>query len=411
MPALSPTMEEGTIVAWLKQEGEVINPGDALCEIETDKSTITMDTDEEGILAKILMPSGSTKVKVNELIALIVEEGQDYTKVDIPVVSDVFHSESEEANMSSESDTLVSLSPAVRFLIDTNSIDAKLIPATGRGGRILKGDILKYLSSSEVNTQPLAQSVVPIQQSVIPQAVSDEPSTIPPIPSSTTIQTGGYIDIPNTGMRSVIAKRLTESKTTIPHVYASTQCIMDNLQNLRQSLQERNIKVSLNDLIVKIAGVTLRQVPEMNAVWDGSAAKLVKEIDVAVAVATDGGLITPVVRDAANLHVTQISLVLKDLASRARSNKLQLHEFQGGSFTISNLGMFGITEFSAVINPPQASILAVGGTQLSLTADEVVHKVMTVTLSCDARMVDNELASRWLQTFKKYIENPTSIGL
>ncbi|EDO36106.1 predicted protein [Nematostella vectensis] len=396
MPALSPTMETGTIVSWLKKEGDTIEPGDALCEIETDKATLTLDTDEQGVLAKIVIPPGTKNVKVNELIALIVEEGEDYTKVVVPVTGNCVvipfdvappHSAgtSDEAEDEAQSSatphkgSLLSFSPAVRYMLETNKIDSSAIPATGPHGRLLKGDILRFLAQGGMT-----------------------PATPSP---------GTFTDVPNTEMRREIAKRLLKSKTTIPHVYASTDCVMDNLLQLKSHLKERGLTVSVNDLLVKVAAVCLRKVPEMNAVWNGKEIEYLKDIDLAVDVATDVGIITPVIRNAAYLDLSQISLVAHDIATRARDNKLHEHEFHGGSLTLSNLGMFGVTEFSAIINPLQASILAVGATRLSVSTDGQLQNVITVKLSCDARVVDNELASRWLETFKLGIENPALAGL
>jgi len=429
MPALSPTMEEGTIVKWVKKEGDFVSAGDVLCEIETDKATIAMDSDEEGILAKIIVPEGSKSVKINELIALMVEEGVDYTKVEVPVDMDTQSkpevTSGETSPAHSEPDTSVLISPAVRVLLETYHLNPRLIPATGPKGRLLKGDVLRYVAQggkpfTKPGEEASAEAKVPSQTTPPSKAQPSPQSTAPPQkpeatpqttgakPTSTAIEGPEHTDVPHTNMRRTIAKRLAESKASTPHTYASTNCVMDNVLEMRKGL---DVKVSVNDFIIKAAAMSLRQVPEMNAAWNGEEAQLLNDVDISVAVATDAGLITPIIKTADNLKVAEISSILKDLASRAREGKLQLNEFQGGSFTISNLGMFGITEFSAVINPPQACIMAVGGTRPVVTAEETIQSVMTVTLSCDRRMVDDELAARWLEAFKANIENPARLLL
>ncbi|KAL9981915.1 hypothetical protein ACROYT_G010679 [Oculina patagonica] len=422
MPALSPTMEEGTIIKWMKKEGDFVSPGDVLCEIETDKATISMDSDEEGILAKIIVPEGTTNIKISQLIALMVEEGEDYTKVEVPLDAEI-HKETENSATAVESSSAhgngdVLMSPAVRVLLETYQLNPRLIQATGPKGRLLKGDVLRYVAQGgKPFTKPgeeaspeakVATKAAPSQQTkpATDTTVSKPKPAISSTLPSDAVVGPGYTDVPHTNMRRTIAKRLTESKATVPHTYATTNCIMNNLLELRKGL---DVKVSVNDFIIKAAALSLRQVPEMNAVWSGEDAQLLREVDISVAVATDTGLITPIVKTADNLKLAEISSTLKDLASRAREGKLQLHEFQGGSFTISNLGMFGIKEFSAVINPPQACIMAVGGSRPVLTADETIQSIMTVTLSCDRRMVDDELAARWLDAFKSNIENPSRL--
>lgn len=421
MPALSPTMEEGTIVKWMKKEGDLISPGDVLCEIETDKATISMDSDEEGILAKIIVPDGSKNVKINQLIALMVEEGVDYTQVEVPLDTETHRETEHSASVESSPEHGggdVLMSPAVRVLLETYKLNPSLIQATGPKGRLLKGDVLRYVAQEgQPFTKPVKAASpevkVPTETPSQPAKPSPQETASAPNPVSSALPpdavvSSGHTDMPHTSMRRTIAKRLAESKATVPHIYASTNCVMDNLLKLRKGLE---VKVSVNDFIIKAAALTLRQVPEMNAVWSGEETQLLKDVDISVAVATDTGLITPIVKTADNLPLAEISTTLKDLASRAREGKLKLHEFQGGSFTISNMGMFGITEFSAVINPPQACIMAVGGTRPVLTANETIESVMTVTLSCDRRMVDDELAARWLDAFKANIENPSRLLL
>ncbi|XP_071830428.1 pyruvate dehydrogenase protein X component, mitochondrial-like [Apostichopus japonicus] len=412
MPALSPTMTEGTIGKWLKREGDTVNAGDALCEVETDKATVTMDADEDGTLAKILIPEGTANVSINKLIALMVAEGEDWKDVEMP--QEIATSEPEASPAASEvsqeeikeepEKVRKNISPAVRQLLDTHNLDAVNIPSSGPGGILLKGDVLKFLDSGG---KAATAQAPPARSSVTPSPVPVTPVTAPTAyqPQKT------FVDIPLSGMRRTIAKRLTESKSTIPHAYASIDCLVDEVSKLRKQLKKENIKVSVNDFIIKAVAVTLKQMPEVNAKWKDEKIELLKEVDISVAVATENGLITPIVRDAPHLGLSSISDKVRELAVKARSGKLSPQEYQGGSFSISNLGMFGISEFTAVINPPQSCIMAIGGTQLCLDSNSKPSFYMTVQLSSDARVVDSVLASRFLDAFKKNMENPMRLGL
>ncbi|XP_071830426.1 pyruvate dehydrogenase protein X component, mitochondrial-like [Apostichopus japonicus] len=412
MPALSPTMTEGTIGKWLKREGDTVNAGDALCEVETDKATVTMDADEDGTLAKILIPEGTANVSINKLIALMVAEGEDWKDVEMP--QEIATSEPEASPAASEvsqeeikeepEKVRKNISPAVRQLLDTHNLDAVNIPSSGPGGILLKGDVLKFL---DAGGKAATAQAPPARSSVTPSPVPVTPVTAPTAyqPQKT------FVDIPLSGMRRTIAKRLTESKSTIPHAYASIDCLVDEVSKLRKQLKKENIKVSVNDFIIKAVAVTLKQMPEVNAKWKDEKIELLKEVDISVAVATENGLITPIVRDAPHLGLSSISDKVRELAVKARSGKLSPQEYQGGSFSISNLGMFGISEFTAVINPPQSCIMAIGGTQLCLDSNSKPSFYMTVQLSSDARVVDSVLASRFLDAFKKNMENPMRLGL
>ncbi|XP_070547475.1 dihydrolipoyllysine-residue acetyltransferase component of pyruvate dehydrogenase complex-like [Ptychodera flava] len=429
MPSLSPTMEEGRIVAWLKKEGDRVQPGDALCEIETDKATVTMEIEEEGILAKILVPEGTANIPVGKLIALLVEEGEDYKDVQIPgeagtpatappggsddvsqttTFSDVRHAVGKASGI---------LSPAVRSLLEQHQLNPQAIIGTGPHGRILKGDVIHALAGRPDTIRsdvPLhvTETQPPVEPPVVTEPVTPlKPKTIPRVPVPSTSE-AAYTDIELTSMRKVIAKRLLESKQSTPHAYATIDCRMDNLLKIRKQLiKEEDIKVSVNDFLIKAIAVALKNVPSVNAMWAGDSIRLIENIDVSVAVATPNGLITPIVKNAADKGILEIAKDIKDLAARAKENKLRPHEFQGGSFTISNLGMFGIQEFTAIINPPQACILAVGRSRLVLGDDDKPQTLMSVTLCSDGRVVDDQLASQFLQTFKKNIENPVRLGL
>ncbi|XP_005802327.1 pyruvate dehydrogenase protein X component, mitochondrial [Xiphophorus maculatus] len=439
MPALSPTMEEGNIVKWLKKEGESVEAGDALCEIETDKAVVTMESNDDGVLAKILMEEGSRNVRLGTLIALMVEEGQDWKQVEIPPLDAASPAAAPSASDAGAASTLtpaapspsplpkpvtsgpLRLSPAARHILDTHGIDPKLATPTGPRGLITKEDALNLLKKSPTpRTAPgtittAAPSPAPTLK-VPPPPPGSRPNIPPVSVPGKPGAPGSFTEIPATNVRRVIAQRLTESKTTIPHAYASIDCDMAAVMKLRKDLAKDQIKVSVNDFIIKAAAVTLREMPEVNVTWSGDGPHPLDSIHISVAVATDRGLITPIIRDAASKGVQEISASAKVLAQKARDGKLLPEEYQGGSFSISNLGMFGITGFSAVINPPQACILAVGTSRTELRLnedDQMLHKqqLMTVTLSSDGRLVDDELASRFLDKFRANLEQPQRMAL
>ncbi|XP_027855183.1 pyruvate dehydrogenase protein X component, mitochondrial [Xiphophorus couchianus] len=439
MPALSPTMEEGNIVKWLKKEGESVEAGDALCEIETDKAVVTMESNDDGVLAKILMEEGSRNVRLGTLIALMVEEGQDWKQVEIPPLDAASPAAAPSASDAGAASTLtpaapspsplpkpvtsgpLRLSPAARHILDTHGIDPKLATPTGPRGLITKEDALNLLKKSPTpRTAPGTITTAAPSPAPTPKVPPPPPGSRPNIPPVSVPgkpgAPGSFTEIPATNVRRVIAQRLTESKTTIPHAYASIDCDMAAVMKLRKDLAKDQIKVSVNDFIIKAAAVTLREMPEVNVTWSGDGPHPLDSIHISVAVATDRGLITPIIRDAASKGVQEISASAKVLAQKARDGKLLPEEYQGGSFSISNLGMFGITGFSAVINPPQACILAVGTSRTELRLnedDQMLHKqqLMTVTLSSDGRLVDDELASRFLDKFRANLEQPQRMAL
>ncbi|PKU39789.1 pyruvate dehydrogenase protein x mitochondrial [Limosa lapponica baueri] len=409
MPALSPTMEEGNIVKWLKKEGETVNAGDALCEIETDKAVITMESSDDGVLAKILVEEGSKNVRLGSLICLLVEEGQDWKQVEIPADA------SDPSSLAPPAPVLTStpagpsvpappklegepgklqvrLSPAARNILETHGLDPSNITPSGPRGIFTKEQIPPFTCADLVT----AVTSVPFKDNQ-----------------------GTFTEIPASNIRRVIAKRLTESKTTIPHAYAAADCDIDAILKLRKELAKDDIKISVNDFIIKATAVTLKQMPDVNVTWDGEVCRQMQSIDISIAVATDRGLITPIIKDVAAKGIKEIASSAKALAKKARDGKLLPEEYQGGSFSISNLGMFGVNDFTAVINPPQACILAVGRarTELRIVEDEEgnekleQHQLMTVTLSSDGRVVDDGLASKFLETLKANIENPVRLAL
>ncbi|XP_070686770.1 pyruvate dehydrogenase protein X component, mitochondrial [Pempheris klunzingeri] len=439
MPALSPTMEEGSIVKWLKKEGEEVAAGDALCEIETDKAVVTMESNDDGVLAKILMEEGSRNVRLGTLIALMVEEGQDWKQVEIPPPDAPASSPAPPATHAGAAPVVppaappqppppnpatsgpLRLSPAARHILDTHGIDPKLATPTGPRGLITKEDALNLLKMTPAPkaTPAMAAPATP-SPAPTPAATPPPPGSRPNVPPLSVPgkpgAPGTFTEIPATNVRRVIAQRLTQSKTTIPHAYASVDCDMAAVMLLRKDLAKEQIKVSVNDFIIKAAAVTLKEMPEVNVTWSGDGPRALDSIHISIAVATDKGLITPIIKDAANKGVQEISANAKALAQKARDGKLLPEEYQGGSFSISNLGMFGISGFSAVINPPQACILAVGTsrTELRLCEEDQslrTQQMMTVTLSSDGRLVDDELASRFLDTFRVNLEQPQRMAL
>ncbi|XP_071601133.1 pyruvate dehydrogenase protein X component, mitochondrial isoform X2 [Heliangelus exortis] len=440
MPALSPTMEEGNIVKWLKKEGETVNAGDALCEIETDKAVVTMESSDDGILAKILVEEGSKNVRLGSLIGLLVEEGQDWKQVEIPAQSDPSPLAPPAPAVTSApagpsvppklehppGKPQVRLSPAARNILETHGLDPSNVTPSGPRGIFTKEDALKLLQEKQkgkpVELKP-AVSPAPLHPTAVPAAAVPSAYPRPAIPPVSTpgqpAAPDTFTEIPASNIRRVIAKRLTESKTTIPHAYAAADCDIGAILKLRKELAKDDIKVSVNDFIIKATAVTLKQMPDVNVTWDGEACRQLQSVDISVAVATDRGLITPIIKDVAAKGITEIAASAKALAKKARDGKLLPEEYQGGSFSISNLGMFGINDFTAVINPPQACILAVGRArpELKIVEDEdgneklKQHQLMTVTLSSDSRVVDDELASKFLKTLKANIENPIRLAL
>ncbi|KAM7414295.1 hypothetical protein PAMA_019216 [Pampus argenteus] len=439
MPALSPTMEEGNIVKWLKKEGEAVAAGDALCEIETDKAVVTMESNDDGVLAKILMEEGSRNVRLGTLIAVMVEEGHDWKQVEIPPPDVVAPSAASPATHEATAPVvpsaapspppppkpapsgLLRLSPAARHILDTHGLDPKLATPTGPRGLITKEDALNLLKISPVpKTTPVIAAPATPSPVPTPTAMPPPPGSRPNIPPLSVPgkpgAPGTFTEIPASNVRRVIAQRLTQSKTTIPHAYASVDCDMAAVIQLRKDLAKEQIKVSVNDFIIKAAAVTLKEIPEVNVTWSGDGPRALDSIHISIAVATDKGLITPIIKDAANKGVQEISTNAKALAQKARDGKLLPEEYQGGSFSISNLGMFGISGFSAVINPPQACILAIGTsrTELRLCEDDQTlrsQQLMTVTMSSDGRLVDDELASRFLDKFRANLEQPQRMAL
>ncbi len=437
MPALSPTMTEGTLAKWLKAEGDAVKAGDILCEIETDKATMEVEAVDEGKLGKILVADGTEAVKVGTPIALLLEEGEDAAalagggkaapakaeaakepeaKAEAPKAEPAKQPEpaKPEPTSAPTGDRIVA-SPLAKRMASQAGLDLGGVQGSGPHGRIVKSDIEAALAKG-VPSKPAAQAAAP---TATPAAAPAEAPAAAALGKDRVVALAGnlpYELVPHTGMRKTIAKRLTEAKQTIPHFYLTVECELDALLKIRADLNSRgsDYKLSVNDFIIRASALALKKVPEANASWSDDGILLWGAVDVAVAVAIEGGLITPIVKRADTKGLASISNEMKDLGARAKSGKLKLEEFQGGTFSISNLGMFGIKEFSAVINPPHGAILAVGaGEQRPIVKDGAlgIATVMSVTLSVDHRVVDGATGARFLQAFKKLIEDPLSMLL
>ncbi|EWM21801.1 pyruvate dehydrogenase component x [Nannochloropsis gaditana] len=436
MPALSPTMTHGTISEWTKKPGDVCEAGDVLCEIETDKAVVAFDVQDECVLAKILEEAKGREIQVGMPVALSVEDKAAYEAfVEADKAGKIATPSTEALPSPTASSTSppapslpaspppspptptahlgdFALSPAARHLLHSRQLTLSAeVHGTGKGGRLTKGDVIQAIANGQAQAAAFA-AVPPPPPGLDPAQVG-----IPTIQAGP----GTFSDTKNSNMRKVIARRLAESKATVPHAYETVDCEIDAVLSFRKQMQrDFEVNVSVNDFIIRSAALALRDVPEANAFWDGpkGTAVLKEDVDISVAVATPAGLITPIISGSDRRRLSEISATMKDLAGRARQGKLKPEEFQGGSFTISNLGMFGIDEFSAVINPPQAAIMAVGRGAKRVRAPPYLPDqhagnlkpytatVMTATLSFDRRVLDEALAAQFLQAFKSYMSRP-----
>ncbi|WP_421907182.1 pyruvate dehydrogenase complex dihydrolipoamide acetyltransferase [Mameliella sp.] len=428
MPALSPTMEEGTLAKWLVKEGDEVRSGDVIAEIETDKATMEFEAVDEGVIGKILVVEGSEAVKVNTPIAVLLEEGESAEDItDAPPAT----APKAQAGAAAEAapaggpekaappppqaadGTRIFASPLARRIADQKGLDLAQITGSGPRGRIVKADVEAAVASPAPVSEP-------------DRSPAQHAPAAPAAPATTgasadavlkTYANRPHQEIPLDGMRRTIAARLTEAKQTIPHFYLRRDIRLDALMAFRKELNDqlagRGIKLSVNDFIIKACANALQQVPAANAVWAGDRILQLAPSDVAVAVAIEGGLFTPVLRDAHQKNLSTLSAEMKDLAARARDRKLAPQEYQGGSFAISNLGMMGIENFDAVINPPHGAILAVGaGVKKPVVGenDQIeVATVMSVTLSVDHRVIDGALGAELLQAIVDGLENPLAL--
>ena len=420
MPALSPTMTEGNLAKWLKKEGDTVKAGEALCEIETDKATMEVEAVDEGVLEKILVPAGSQGVKVNAPIAVLRAEGdtaQAVAKAPAPVAAaiPVALAAAPVAAVQApapRAGSRIIASPLAKRLAAQAGLDLAGVAGTGPRGRIVKHDVDAVLARGPVaKAAPVAVAAVQAPPTVSPKLAAGEDAR------AWSDKVGlRYRTQANSGMRKVIARRLSEAKQTIPHFYLSVDVALDALHKVRAELNAKSdaYKLSINDFVIRAAAIALRKVPAANACWTEENTLLYDQVDLSVAVATPAGLITPIIKAADSKGLATISAEMKDLAGRARDGKLKPEEFQGGTFTISNLGMYGVREFAAIINPPQACILAVAaGEQRPVVRDGAlaIATVMTCTLSVDHRVVDGAVGAEFLAVFKKLLEEPLTMLL
>jgi len=409
MPALSPTMEEGTLSKWLVKEGDTVTSGDLIAEIETDKATMEVESIDDGTIGKILVHEGQEAVKVNEPIAILLLDGENLSDIKsikkVPPTESVQEIEKieskEKLNFSSDKTSKINLdtninienlkknetrifaSPLAKRIAKQKDVDLSLVNGSGPNGRILKADIENFNNNKDL-----------LQNEIISNNNNSEL-------------------IKNSSMRKTIAERLVKSKNEAPHFYLSLDCNIDQLLKIRSMINLKSndkYKISVNDMIIKAASSSLIKVPKANASWENENTRYFNNTDISVAVAIDGGLITPIIKDVQSKGLLEISEDMKLLANKAKDGKLLPEEYVGGSFSISNLGMYGIKEFSAVINPPQGAILAVGSGEkrpIVINDQLTIASIMTVTLSCDHRVVDGAVGAQFLSVFKDFIENPS----
>ena len=409
MPALSPTMEEGTLSKWLVKEGDTVTSGDLIAEIETDKATMEVESIDDGTIGKILVHEGQEAVKVSEPIAILLLDGENLSDIKsikkVPPTESVQEIEKieskEKLNFSSDKTSKINLdtninienlkknetrifaSPLAKRIAKQKDVDLSLVNGSGPNGRILKADIENFNNNKDL-----------LQNEIISNNNNSEL-------------------IKNSSMRKTIAERLVKSKNEAPHFYLSLDCNIDQLLKIRSMINLKSndkYKISVNDMIIKAASSSLIKVPKANASWENENTRYFNNTDISVAVAIDGGLITPIIKDVQSKGLLEISEDMKLLANKAKDGKLLPEEYVGGSFSISNLGMYGIKEFSAVINPPQGAILAVGSGEkrpIVINDQLTIASIMTVTLSCDHRVVDGAVGAQFLSVFKDFIENPS----
>jgi len=446
MPALSPTMEKGNLAKWLKKEGDTIKSGDIIAEIETDKATMEVEAVDEGVLAKIVVPEGTADVAVNEVIGVIAGEGEDAKSVSAPAAggaapakSDAPKTEAPKAGAADIDSGHVTgngkplqpqsfvaaggnasrafASPLARRIAKDAGLDLNAIKGSGPHGRIVEKDVEAAKAGGGAKAAPAAAAA---------GAPAAKPAAAPLAsgPSDEQVkklfEPGSYEEVPHDGMRKTIARRLTEAKQTVPHFYVTVDCELDALLKLRGELNaaapEKDgkpaYKLSVNDMVIKALALALKAVPDANVSWTDNTMLKHKHADVGVAVSIPGGLITPIIRDACHKSLSQISNEMKDMAARAKARKLKPEEYQGGTTAVSNLGMFGVKDFAAIVNPPHATILAVGAGEQRVIVkggQPAVATVMSVTLSTDHRAVDGALGAELVAAFKGYIEKPMAM--
>ena len=436
MPALSPTMEEGTLAKWLVKEGDTVKAGDILAEIETDKAVMEFEAVDEGTVGKLLVAEGTEGVKVNAAIAVMLDDGESAGDIQVPAgkpklpeavaekqadatkgygegqapapsgSKPAIATETAPVARPSENGDRIFASPLARRIAAEKGLDLKAITGSGPHGRIVKADVESAKPGAKAGAEAKVDATTPVA------------APVPTGPAADAVirmyQDRDYVEVKLDGMRKIIAARLTEAKQTIPHFYLRRDIRLDALLEFRATLNRqlagRDVKLSVNDFVIKACAVALQQVPDANAVWAGDRVLRLTPSDVAVAVAVEGGLFTPVLRDADKKSLSALSAEMKDLAGRARDRKLAPQEYQGGSFAVSNLGMYGVDNFDAVINPPHGGILAVGAgvkkPVVGLGGEIEVATIMSVTLSVDHRVIDGALGAQLLARIVENLEQP-----
>jgi pyruvate dehydrogenase E2 component (dihydrolipoamide acetyltransferase) len=434
MPALSPTMTEGNLAKWLKHEGDEVHSGDVLAEIETDKATMEVEAVDDGRIGRILVPEGAQGIKVNAPIALLLGEGEDSSALAefaepaaataaAPVAPPPAAALAPAAPAAppipagNGAAQRTFASPLARRMAQQAGLDLTTIAGTGPSGRIVKTDIEAALSAGR--PAPAIARPAPLEQPAEQPQPAPSPLPAPGLSKERVLALAGnppYVERPLNAMRRVIARRLTEAKQTVPHFYLSIDCAIDDLLRIRKELNAKSdsYRISVNDFVIRAAALALRRVPAANASWSDEAILQWNRVDIAVAVALDDGLITPIVKAADQKGLATIANETRDLVARARVGRLKLEEFQGGTFSISNLGMYGVRDFAAVINPPHGGILAVGaGEERPVVKNGALGMatVMSCTLSCDHRAVDGAVGAQFLAAFKQLVEDPLTMLL
>ncbi len=426
MPALSPTMEKGNLSRWLKKEGDRIKSGDILAEIETDKATMEVEAVDEGVLARIVVPGGTADVAVNDVIGVIAGEGEDASAAarpapalppaasaapPAPAPAPAASAAASAGAANGHAGPRIFASPLAKRIARMEGLDLAGVAGSGPRGRIVERDVKAALAAPRPQMAKAPEPAKAPAPAPVPAPASDEAI-------KKFFEPGSYVEAPHDSMRKTIARRLVEASQTIPHFYLSVDCNLDALLALRETVNagaakdkdgKPAYKISVNDFIIKALALALMRVPEANVTWTEGAMLKHKHADVGVAVSIPGGLITPIVRSADAKSLSTISNEMKDFVARAKARKLKPEEYQGGSSSVSNLGMFGIKNFSAIINPPQASILAVGGGEKRIVVKDgapAVATVMSVTLSTDHRAIDGALGAELIDAFKQLIERP-----
>ena len=416
MPALSPTMEEGTLSKWLVKEGDKVESGDLIAEIETDKATMEVEAIEDGIIGKILVTEGQESIKVNSPIAILLSEGENLSENTISTDSNKEIKKDVQKEVQKNKEKVVQINDIKK---NNDEIPKSISDNTTKS--YLKPDKLERIFVSPLAKRIAKQRDIPLNSikgsgphgRILKIDVDNFDIKKIEYPSLNNLESNNFEIVKNSAMRKTIAERLVKSKNEAPHFYLSLDCNIDELLKVRKAINSKSndeYKISVNDMIIKATSAALLKVPKANASWDNENTKYFNNTDISVAVAIEGGLITPIVKNVQSKGLLEISIDMKDLANKAKDGKLQPEEYLGGSFSISNLGMYGIKEFSAVINPPQGCILAVGSGEkrpIVINNEISIATIMTVTLSCDHRVVDGAVGAEFLSVFKNLIENPS----